>query len=434
MKLFGTDGIRGIANEYPLTPEFCVKIGKALARFYKTKNSLFLLGGDSRISTAMISSSLVAGLNSFGIDIAVADIIPSPVVAFITRKLNADLGIVVSASHNPWNENGIKIFNRGGYKLSELEEEKLEEEIFKDIEPKTSQIGRVFLVEMWKEMYLEHLKSHFDMDLFGKKIVIDSANGSNYIIGRLAIEIFKGNPIAINDKPNGKNINIGGSNDLDLIKDTVFREKADIGIAWDGDGDRVILIDEKGNVIDGDSIVGIIAKDMKEEEKLRNNKVAVTEYSNIGLINGLAEIGINVVVTKPGDRAVSEAMRNENLCVGGEKSGHVVLSDYSTTGDGIITGLKILEILCKTGKKLSELNFIKEVPQVLLNKEVKEKIPINELPNALALIERISDILGKEGRVHVRYSGTQNLVRVMIEGKQKDLIEAYAKMILEEFK
>ncbi len=426
MKLFGTDGIRGKANKPPLTPEGVVKIGKSLASVLNKKSNLVVLGGDTRISTPMIASALSSALTSMGLDVAVADIIPTPAVALMVLKLEADAGLVVSASHNPWFENGIKFFNNKGFKFS-VEEESLVEEAFEK-EIKGNNIGKIFSLR-WEDAYIDYLKSSFNMDLSNLKIVVDCANGATSFIAPRVFESFNNKPIVINNQPDGTNINKGGANDLGALKQEVLKNNADIGIAFDGDGDRIAIIDENGNILDGDSIMGIIARELKQEL----DAVAVTRYSNAGFVNSMQELGISCEFAETGDRYVNEKMQKLNIRLGGENSGHIIMSDYSTTGDGILTGLKILEIMHNKKKKLSELDFVKKFPQVLVNKEVKEKTPLEQLPEVSKRIKRVEEILKGQGKVFVRYSGTQNLVRILVEGPSMDLIKAYAELIAEGF-
>ncbi len=428
MKLFGTDGIRGKANKPPLIPEEIIKIGKSLASVLNKKSKIIVLGGDTRISTPMISSALASALTSMGLDVAVADIIPTPAVALMVLKLEADAGLVVSASHNPWFENGIKFFNSKGIKFS-VEEEKLVEEAFEK-EIKGDAIGRIFSLR-WEDTYVEYLKSLFNMDLSNLKIVVDCANGATSFIAPLVFESFNNKPLVINNQPDGTNINKGGANDLNALRQEVLKNNADIGIAFDGDGDRIAIIDETGNILDGDSIIGIIARELKQDNKL--DAVAVTRYSNAGFVNSMQELGISCEFAETGDRFVNEKMQKLNIRLGGENSGHIIMSDYSTTGDGILTGLKILEIMHNKKKRLSELDFVKKFPQVLINKEIKEKIPLEELPEVSKRIKRIEEILKGQGKVFVRYSGTQNLVRILVEGPSMDLIKAYAELIADGF-
>ncbi len=426
MKLFGTDGIRGKANKSPLTPEGVVKIGKSLASVLNKKSNLVVLGGDTRISTPMIASALSSALTSMGLDVAVADIIPTPAVALMVLKLEADAGLVVSASHNPWFENGIKFFNNKGFKFS-VEEESLVEEAFEK-EIKGNNIGKIFSLR-WEDTYVEYLRSLFNMDLSNLKIVVDCANGATSFIAPRVFESFNNKPIVINNQPDGTNINKGGANDLGALKQEVLKNNADIGIAFDGDGDRIAIIDENGNILDGDSIMGIIARELKQEL----DAVAVTRYSNAGFVNSMQELGISCEFAETGDRYVNEKMQKLNIRLGGENSGHIIMSDYSTTGDGILTGLKILEIMHNKKKKLSELDFVKKFPQVLVNKEVKEKTPLEQLPEVSKRIKRVEEILKGQGKVFVRYSGTQNLVRILVEGPSMDLIKAYAELIADGF-
>jgi len=430
VRYFGTDGIRGEANKFPLVPEFLVKLGKATVTYFDNDSRAIILAGDTRQSTTMIASALSSGIVASGCDVLELGIAPTPVLAYFTRILKAKCGIMVTASHNPWQDNGVKFYKNDGTKLSEHQEENFEKLIDLDIN-EDSEPGAIHPLIEWQEDYIAHLKTLFDLDLASVEITLDCANGPTSFLAPMVFEAFNAKPKVIHNAPDGKNINENcGATSLNNLK----KERQGVGIAFDGDGDRVIMIDELGNTIDGDHIMGIIAVDLKEENKLQKDSIVITKYSNMGLRVALWEKGVKVDYADNGDQYVSALMKNHGYSLGGEKTGHIILSEYETTGNGIIVALKVLEIMKKKNKKLHELNFLKEYPQILINVEVKEKIPIENLPNVILAIEGVESKLGDNGRVFVRYSGTQNLVRIMIEGQDKDLIRSYADKIAEEFK
>lgn len=437
MKLFGTDGVRGIANE-DLTPELAFKLGRAGAYVLaNNKNGKIIVGKDTRASGDMIESALIAGINSMGLDVVSLGIVPTPAVAYLTRKYNGLAGIVISASHNPGEHNGIKFFNNKGLKLQDEIEEKIEEIVLKsnelDIRPIGKGIGRLYKEENGSEDYMNFLKETIDIDLNGIKVAMDCGHGALYKIGPEMIKRLNGEIIVVNDNPDGMNINNNcGSTNPKIIQDLVIKENADIGISFDGDGDRIIASDNKGNLIDGDHILAICATHLKKNNKLKNNTVVGTVMTNMGLDIYLEENNMNIVKTAVGDRYILEEMLKSDYVLGGEQSGHVIFLDYNTTGDGLATGLHLLEVLKDTGKTMSELNSIMtDYPQVLVNAKVKSDMKYKYLENKEIKdeIKRIEELFKGEGRVVIRPSGTEALVRVMIEGKNQDKITEIAKRL-----
>jgi len=425
-KLFGTDGIRGVANEYPITCEMVMDIGRAVAHLFRDEagRSKIVIGKDTRISGDMIEYALVSGICSMGADTFLAGVLPTPGIAYMTSSMGANAGIVISASHNPYYDNGIKIFNQEGSKLSDEKEEEIERIV---LNGKTVSMcktvrdtGRAYDVEDACKNYINFLKSAFseDFNLNGMKIVIDCANGAT---SQVAPELFKdlGADIeSIYTEPDGKNINENcGSQHTEALIEKVLEKEPDIGLAFDGDGDRLIAVDEKGDVLTGDQILAICAKVLKQKEKLNNNLVISTIMSNMGLKVALRDLGIEHIMTNVGDRYVMEQMISSGSVLGGEDSGHTVFLDHHTTGDGILSALKLIESMKFESKPLSELKKIMTVfPQALINVTVKSKPEISSMPAVQEAIKSVEKDLGEKGRVLVRYSGTQPICRVMVEG------------------
>ncbi|HUH67243.1 MAG TPA: phosphoglucosamine mutase [Syntrophales bacterium] len=440
-KLFGTDGIRGIANEYPMTAEMAINIGRATAHLFKKKGHVakIIVGKDTRISGYMFESALVSGICSMGVNAIMVGVMPTPGIAFLTSSMRADAGIVISASHNPLQDNGIKIFSSEGFKLPDDKEHVIEEFIFANASdkehPAAGNLGKVYRLEDARGRYTVFLKHAFpkECSLEGTKIVLDCANGATY---RIAPETFfelGAEVTALFDKPDGVNINVGcGSQHPETIAREVVKRKAHAGFAFDGDGDRLIAVDEKGTVLTGDQILAICARMMKKEGTLANNLVVRTVMSNIGLGVALSEMGIDSVMTDVGDRKVLEEMRARGAAIGGEDSGHLIFLDHHTTGDGIITALQVLTAMKKEGKPLSELAKVMTVfPQMLINIDVKSRPELDTVPEIVKAIKDAEAALGKKGRVLVRYSGTQNMCRVMVEGPTEKETERYCKQIAE---
>ena len=425
-ELFGTDGIRGVANQYPMTPEMAVSIGRAVAAIFKRdyKRSKIVIGKDTRISGDMLEHALVSGICSMGVDAYLAGILPTPGVAFMTSSTGANAGIVISASHNPYYDNGIKIFQGDGYKLSDEKEDEIEQLVFNndiDSSPKlVRDTGRVYEIADAGRAYGNFLKRIVSENYHFKelKIVIDCSNGATFEVAPAIFTELGAKVEALYINPDGKNINDNcGSQHPENLKKSVVKNGADIGLAFDGDGDRLIAVDEKGSVKTGDQILAVCAKFMKQKGLLKGNQVVSTVMSNMGLGKALKEMGIKHMTAKVGDRYVMEKMISSGAVLGGEDSGHMIFLDYLTTGDGILTSLKLIEAMKEESKPLSELCKIMEVfPQVLINVDVERKPDLENVPAIKDAIESVEKRLGEKGRVVVRYSGTQSICRIMVEG------------------
>ncbi len=443
-KLFGTDGIRGVANIFPMTPEMVLSIGKATAHVFKEKcgkkKPKFVIGKDTRLSGYMIENALASGIVSVGADVLLVGPMPTPAIAHLTKALNADAGIVLSASHNPAEDNGIKIFSENGHKLSDNVEDEIEKYVLsgkiKTEHIKGDLIGKAHRVDDAKERYIEFAKASVEsMSMKGLRVILDCANGAAYntaphILSELGAEV-----VVLNDRPDGLNINLDcGALHPEKMMEVVKEENAHIGIALDGDADRVIVCDENGKSVDGDHIIAICAINMKEKGTLKKNSVVVTIMTNKGFDIAMAKERIKVVKTKVGDRYVVDEMRKKGYVLGGEQSGHIIFSNYTTTGDGMISALQLLRIMKERGKKLSKLaECMTSLPQVLVNVDVKEKKDISKL-KVNKNIKDAESKLGEKGRVLVRYSGTQNLCRIMIEGENKREIQKIANDIAKTMK
>jgi phosphoglucosamine mutase len=439
-KLFGTDGIRGLANEYPMTGEVAMAVGRAIAHVLRShpkrikgkpsmpvRRAKIVIGKDTRISGYMIEQAIASGICSMGADAILIGPLSTPGVAFITQSMRADAGIMISASHNPYYDNGIKIFSADGYKLPDALEEQIEHLVVSDeisgIRPTADAVGKAFRIEDVHGRYVVFLKSLFprDLDLVGLRIALDTANGAAYKVAPLVFEELGGELVRLGDAPNGLNINAKcGALHPEAVAQATVQYRADIGISLDGDGDRCILSDENGEIVDGDQIIGLCAIEMAAQGILSKNTVVTTPMSNYGLELTLREKGIAMVRAKVGDRYVVESMRQNGYNLGGEQSGHVVFLDHSTTGDGIIAGLKVLEAMKRTGKSLSELRkTIRLMPQARHDVRVSRKEPFEKHANVQKAIQAAEKALLGKGRVFVRYSGTEALARVMIEGENE---------------
>ncbi len=429
-KLFGTDGIRGVANRGPMTSKMALKIGQALAYVLKREDHRprIVIGKDTRLSGYMIETALSSGICSMGADVILVGPMPTPGIAFITNNMDADAGFVISASHNPYQDNGIKIFSNSGFKLNNEQEKEIEELVFSDnlqeLLPPSKEIGRAFREDDALGRYIVFLRHalHRRINLEGMKVAIDCANGATYKIAPTLFKEMRAEVTSANVNPNGININYNaGSLYPEVISQAVLSHGADIGLAFDGDGDRLIAADEKGNIITGDKIIAICAKYLKETGELKNNLVVTTIMSNIGLLKAFEELDIKRLEAPVGDRLVLEKMIKHGAVLGGEDSGHIILLEHHTTGDGILTALQLLAVMQNTGKTLSELaKVMKTYPQILENIEVKNKIDLNEIPSIQDTIKEVEDDLGKNGRVVVRYSGTQPLLRIMVEATTEE--------------
>ena len=440
-KLFGTDGIRGVANQYPITCELALKIGQAVGLFSKQSGfNAIIIGKDTRISGDMLESALAAGVASTGIDVKLAGVIPTPGVAYLcSADKNIGAGIVVSASHNPYQDNGIKIFKNGGEKLSNKEENQIEEYILNSKHVPQSSIGTIRRVYDSTKQYSKFLLDSFSYNQLDKKlkIIIDCSNGAASKAAHMVFNDKLFDVQFIHDSPDGKNINLNcGSQYIQDLQSLVLKNQADIGLAFDGDADRLIVVDELGNKTTGDCILAVCAKYVKETEKLHRNIVVSTIMSNIGLTKALDTMAIEHIKSDVGDQKVLEAMKKSGAVIGGEDSGHMIFLDSHTTGDGMLSALKLIEILIETDQPLSELSSIMTVfPQVLMNVEVNKSRPdftkIEPIADTIKLIEQK---LGNKGRVLIRYSGTQPLLRVMVEGPDQSVVEKYCSEICKSIK
>ncbi|MDD2388232.1 MAG: phosphoglucosamine mutase [Desulfobacterales bacterium] len=438
-KLFGTDGIRGEANQYPMDAVLAFSVGQAVTHILKRDNHCprIIIGKDTRISGYMIESSLEAGITSMGGDPYLVGVLPTGGIAFITESMRADAGIVISASHNPYQDNGIKIFSGNGYKLSDAEEETIEAFLrqgnLPELVPPPDKIGRAYRIEDARGRYIVFLKHTFPrrLSIEGMKIVMDAANGAAY---KVAPELFRelGAQVdVIHNTPNGLNINDQcGSQFTRDLRNRVRETGAAIGLAFDGDADRLIAVDEKGREISGDQIMIICAKMLKDQGRLKNNLLVSTVMSNLGLRVACRTLGIDHHASRVGDRYVLEDMKRLDGIIGGEQSGHMIFLDHHTTGDGLLTAIQLIAAMVIEGKPLSELAAIMDIfPQRLINIEVGSKPEIESLPRVVDAIRQVESDLGDEGRVLVRYSGTQNLCRVMVEGPCENITETCCKQI-----
>lgn len=442
-RLFGTDGIRGTPGEYPLSDGMLFKIGKGCAKVllhnrgpnyqYQPK---IVIGNDTRISCYQIEAILASGITSCGVDVLLAGIIPTPGLAYLAKFYEADMGLMISASHNRPEDNGIKFFSHSGHKLSESEEELMENIIFNCLinfnGQITNKIGFIHRIEDGQEKYFDFLKSSIpDLDLRGFKIVVDCGNGA---VSHIAPGLFRdigAQVFSVGDKPNGANINVGyGVLHPETLSEIVTRQGADIGFAFDGDGDRLILSDEKGNILDGDYIMAITGIHMLKQDRLPKNTIVATVMSNWGLEEAIQTAGGRLIRTPVGDKYILEAMRKQELVLGGEQSGHVIFLEHSTTGDAMITALQILKVMKQTNKRLSRLSqCMTKLPQVLVNVEVKQKMPFDSVSRISEAISHSNNRLEGNGRLLVRYSGTEPVARIMVEGKNRQLIEEIANLV-----
>lgn len=428
-KLFGTDGVRGTANT-ELSAVLALKLGSSAAYILRKKHegAKMLIGRDPRISGDILESAMASGICSLGVDVHLAGVIPTPAVAFLTQQINADAGIVISASHNPMRDNGIKFFGGDGYKLQDDIEEEIEAQIDNFYElprPEGAGIGRMYREHNLLDSYMGHLHQIFPRNLYGMKVVLDCANGA---VSEAAPRLFTelgADLTVINNEPDGININEkSGSLHPQNLSKLVLEKGAQIGMAFDGDGDRAILIDEKGNIVDGDHAMAICAIYLAKEGKLPHNAVVATVMSNIGLELALAKENISLIRAQVGDRYVSDEMRRTGIIIGGEKSGHLIFSNHSTTGDGLVTALQILGVMLNTGRPLSELaGQMQEFPQLLVNVRVHRKDGWEEVPEIASIIKTGEQRLLGRGRILVRASGTEKLIRVMAEGPEQNELE-----------
>jgi phosphoglucosamine mutase len=438
-RYFGTDGIRGLANRSPMTSEIALKVGMAAGKIFQQGNyrHRVVIGKDTRLSGYMLEAALMSGFTSVGMDVFLLGPMPTPAVAMLTRSLRADLGVMISASHNPFADNGIKLFDKEGYKLSdetELEIEKLIDTDATELLAPADAIGRATRVESAQERYIEFAKRTLAKDtrLDGLRIVIDCANGAGYRVAPAALWELGAEVIKIGVDPNGRNINEKcGSTAPAVLTDKVRELRADIGIALDGDADRVVIVNEKGDIVDGDQIMAVIADAWHKAGRLTAGGVVATVMSNLGLERHLNDMGLSLVRTPVGDRYVVEHMRRNGYNVGGEQSGHIVLSDYVTTGDGLVTALQILGVVVSTGKTVSEVtNRFEPLPQILENVRYANGSPLEDT-RVVKAIDAGKAKLGQGGRLVIRPSGTEPVIRVMAEGDDERLVSTVVGDIVE---
>lgn len=434
-KYFGTDGIRGIAGE-SLTADLSFKVGKALGKLLteKKEHPKVIIGRDTRISCDMIEQALSAGLTSTGVHVMTIGTIPTPAIAYLTKTIETDSGIMISASHNPYQDNGIKIFGPDGFKLTDEQELEIEHLIDNSDEIKNAsfeKIGKLYGANELIQKYVQHIKQSISGDLSGIKLALDCANGATtgvapFIFGDLEADIE-----TIGCQPNGVNINDNvGSTKINTIAEFVKNNDVDMGFAFDGDGDRVLAVDSKGNIVDGDKIMFILAKHLKEQGELKDNMVVSTVMSNIGFYKAIDEHGLQSVKTAVGDRYVVEEMRNNDYSLGGEQSGHIILMNYATTGDGILTAVKLADIIKSSGKSLEELaNEVNIYPQKLVNIKVVDKKAAMEDSEILDECKKVEKELEDNGRILLRASGTENLIRVMVEASSDELTDKYCEQV-----
>jgi phosphoglucosamine mutase len=431
-RLFGTDGIRGQANCYPITAEVALQVGKAIGHVYRATghgSRRAVIGKDTRLSGYMLETALTSGLVSMGMDVLLVGPVPTPAVAHLTRSMAADVGLMLTASHNPSDDNGIKIFGSDGFKISDDVENEITRHVgsgeLTSDHIRSDQLGKAYRIEDARGRYIEFAKSTIkNQDLAGMKIVLDCANGAAYLMAPLIFKELGATVTKSFVEPDGYNINNGcGATHPEAVAKLVAEQKADVGIAFDGDADRVIFCDAHGNVVDGDRILAMCAIDFKARRALTNDTLVVTTMTNLGLHEAMRRHGITVDVTDVGDRQVIEHMRRTGLNVGGEKSGHVIFMDYATTGDGIITALQVLKLMRQQKTSLHELsNCMTEYPQKLVSLKVAVRKPLDTLPNLVRTMDHCTESLGATGRMVVRYSGTENKIRLLVEAQEEAVV------------
>jgi phosphoglucosamine mutase len=435
-KLFGTDGVRGVANVHPMTTEMAMQLGRAAGYVFRQGDyrHRIVIGKDTRLSGYMLENALVAGICSMGVDALLVGPLPTPGIAFITASMRADAGVVISASHNPYQDNGIKFFSADGFKLPDELELKIEDLISSGkldaLRPVADEVGKAYRIDDAKGRYIVFLKNAFprDLDLKGMKIVLDCANGAAYKVAPAVLTELGAEVISLGVSPNGTNINAGcGSLHPEVMAEAVKAHRADLGVALDGDADRAIFVDEFGNEVDGDHIMAICGTQLLKEGKLAKSTVVATVMSNMGLDIALRQAGGKVVKTAVGDRYVVEEMLRSGYNFGGEQSGHMIFLEHNTTGDGMISALQVLAIVRRSGKSLSELAQVMiALPQVLVNVRVAQRRELSSVPAVQQVIDAVEAKLGASGRVLIRYSGTEPLLRIMLEGQDKVEITGYA--------
>lgn len=434
-RLFGTDGIRGQANCYPITAEVALQVGKAIGHVYQATghgSRRAVIGKDTRLSGYMLETALTSGLVSMGMDVLLVGPVPTPAVAHLTRSMAADVGLMLTASHNPSDDNGVKIFGSDGFKISD----DVENEITRHVSSgeltsdhiRSDQLGKAYRIDDARGRYIEFAKSTIkNQDLGGMKVVLDCANGAAYQMAPLIFKELGAKVTKSFVEPDGYNINNGcGALHPETVAKVVAEQKADVGIAFDGDADRVIFCCEHGSVVDGDRILAMCAIDFKARRQLVNDTLVVTTMTNLGLHEAMRRHSIRVDVTDVGDRQVIDRMRRTGLNVGGEKSGHVIFMDYATTGDGIITALQVLKLMKQQKVSLSELaNCMTEYPQKLVSLKVRERKPLDTLPNLVRTMDHCTQALGADGRMVVRYSGTEEKIRLLVEARTDEVVNRW---------
>jgi phosphoglucosamine mutase len=439
LKLFGTDGVRGRANRSPMVPEVALALGRAAGKLLRSRaeKPRVVVGKDTRLSCYVFENALIAGLCSMGVDTLMVGPLPTPGVAFITRAYRADAGIVISASHNPFYDNGIKFFDSDGFKLPDAWEREMEEMVaknnFQDSLPQDHEMGKNTKIIDADGRYIEFIKATFPRGktLRNLTIVLDCANGASYKVAPLVFRELDAKVFPYGVSPNGTNINQEcGSMHPEQIQKGVIEHRADVGIALDGDADRVVMVDENAQIVDGDTILAICARDMHKRGVLKYDRVVGTVMSNLGFIKAMEDLGIEVIKSQVGDRYVIQDMLKHEANLGGEQSGHIILLDHNTTGDGLVSALQVLRIMIETDSKLSDLAaFVQRYPQTCLNIRVSFKPPLDSLSQVKEVIEQVEKTLGSCGRVLVRYSGTENICRVMVEGTKHKQVNQLADQI-----
>jgi phosphoglucosamine mutase len=433
-QLFGTDGIRGTAGEYPLDGKTTHALGIALGRWAAKHHPSpeVVIGMDTRESSEWLARQVAGGLAEARVAPRFAGLITTPGVAYLTRSMDFVAGVMISASHNPYQDNGIKVFDHSGFKLPDVEEHALEEQMFALLESGITAAPAELTVDKGLDAaYIDYLASTMACRLDGLRIVIDCANGAASDLARPLFERLGANVTAIACNPDGRNINLNcGALHVQVLRDAVVREGADAGVAFDGDADRCILVSSSGRIVDGDRVLLIVAADMRDTGRLKQPVLVATVMSNLGLERALSAIGIQLVRTAVGDKYVLEEMIRRDALIGGEQSGHIIFRDFATTGDGMLTALRVLEIACRTGRSLDDLGGAMRVyPQVIVNVRVKERKPLTELQTVQQAIQSVETVFGDQGRVLVRFSGTEPLARVMVEGTDQEQVQTAADRI-----
>ncbi|BDQ33107.1 phosphoglucosamine mutase [Pseudodesulfovibrio portus] len=440
-RLFGTDGLRGQGNIFPMTPEIALRLGLAAGQYFRNggKKHRVVIGKDTRLSGYVFETALTSGLCANGMDVFLVGPLPTPAISFLTRNMRADLGVVISASHNPFMDNGIKFFDSNGFKLPDEVEDEISELVMNDRTkwdyPAAEQVGRAFRITDATGRYIVYLKNSFspNLTLDGMRIVLDCAHGAAYGVAPKVLEELGAEVVRIGVEPDGLNINQKcGSLYPEVIAQAVRDVNADMGIALDGDADRLIVCDENGRILDGDQIMALCAMEMMEQGKLPKNMLVATVMSNMALELFMKDKGGVLLRTDVGDRYVVEAMRREGATLGGEQSGHLIFMEHSTTGDGLLAALQLLRLMREKERPLSELaGLLEPFPQLLKNVHVKRKIPFEDAPEVQKAVKKVEDALGGKGRVLLRYSGTEPVCRVMVEGPDCDKVELYTGDIVE---